>query len=294
MPRLTYTSLSSVVAAPLRLHPPPRLRQPVRRQNAKLFMNSSLWRRINEMNLLVFLFLSDLPLLIYDLRLRILLYKKGDVIHQTVGKSIMRYDRCHTDHYDLRKGRLRCDACPAHPPLLPKHDIYSAALRRGFSLSFSSLSDYEPIRPAVWRSLRLYSYLFYMGSLLFLFQRICHNINGVVQCIHCFIQRIYFPVIKIHGFCHFCQAVFRGLYLIYNLLQFFCNPSSFCSYPTSASSRNWSRSRSVPSPCATSQYQMMTPAIWSSSWRIICAVHPENFWRCFFQLPSRYSTSMFW
>ena len=53
------------------------------------------------MNLLVFLFLPDLPLLIYDLGLRILLYKQGDVIHQTVGHRIMRYDCCHTDHNDL-------------------------------------------------------------------------------------------------------------------------------------------------------------------------------------------------
>ena len=41
-------------------------------------------------------------------------------------------------------------------------------------------------------------------------------------------------------------------------------------------------------------YQMITPSRWSNSWRTICAVHPENFCRCFFQLLSRYSTSMFW
>ena len=53
------------------------------------------------MNLLVLLILSDLPLLIDDLRLRILLHKEGDVIHQTVGHRIMRHDCRHTDHKDL-------------------------------------------------------------------------------------------------------------------------------------------------------------------------------------------------
>ena len=46
-------------------------------------------------------------------------------------------------------------------------------------------------------------------------------VNGIVQRIQRFIQRIHFSVVKVHGFRYFRQAVFGGLYLIYDLLQFF-------------------------------------------------------------------------
>lgn len=54
------------------------------------------------MNLLVFLScLSDFPFFIYNFRLRVLLHKKGNVIHQAVCHCVMRDNGRNADHNDL-------------------------------------------------------------------------------------------------------------------------------------------------------------------------------------------------
>ena len=114
------------------------------------------------MNLLVFLFLSDLPLLIYDLRLRILLHKEGDIIHQAVGHRIMRHDCRHTDHNDLVRVLLINLCCRNMVFVLQLGD---KALSRSFFF-FQAVNPFGTQPEGHYG----YSHIFLQGSLLFLFQ----------------------------------------------------------------------------------------------------------------------------